>query len=207
MKYKENNKTSPITKVMKWKVSKTENVTLTNEQVRRIMDNTPKELRAAFTFMTFCGVRWNETKRIRWSDINWEKKSLRIAVTGTKNGQDRHVDICDNAMEWLKTALKGDGLIVPFGTNTQYGKAIAKVKEAAGFEEGQYPRNGLRTTFISCHYEKHGDLNFTAKQAGNSPSVIREHYLNLTSKKDADAFFEIRPTKKSKIFQLFDTNA
>ena len=192
-------KTSPITKAMKWKVAKSENVTLTNEQVRRIMDNTPKELRAAFTFMTFCGVRVDETKRLRWSDINWEKKSLRIAATGAKTSQGRHVEICDNAMEWLKTAPKGDGLIVPFDTKAKYDKATAKVRKAAGFKKGQYPKNGLRKTFISCHYEKHGDLKYTAKQAGNSPSVIQEHYLNLTSKKDADAFFEIRPTKKSKI--------
>lgn len=44
-------------------------------------------------FMAFCGARKSETLRLKWSDVDWERKQLTIGSDGqTKNHQARVVD-------------------------------------------------------------------------------------------------------------------
>jgi hypothetical protein len=51
----------------------------------------------------------------------------------------------------------------------------------------------LRHTFISMHVAKFRSMGDTALQAGNSESIIRRHYLNVTTPQEAGAFFAIKP--------------
>ena len=186
--------TNPVEKVKKWKVAKKENILLTNDETMGILENAPVELLPAFVLMAFCGVRVAEVRRLKWSDIIWSKKSVRIAATSAKNSRGRHVDIPDNAIEWLTQFKDESGLISKFQTKTTFDKVARKVREAAGVTKY---RNGFRKTFISCHYEKYEDINNTAKQAGNSVKVIETHYKQLVTNEDAVAYFNIRPDAKS----------
>lgn len=46
-----------------------------------------------FRLMAYCGSRRNETLRLKWSDVNWEKRQLAIGTDGlSKNGERRIVD-------------------------------------------------------------------------------------------------------------------
>ena len=43
--------------------------------------------------MAYCGARMTETLHLKWDDVNWERKQLKIGSDGeTKNGTARHVD-------------------------------------------------------------------------------------------------------------------
>ena len=44
----------------------------------------------------------------------------------------------------------------------------------------------------------HGNENLTAQQAGNSPAMIHAHYKGLATKKEAEAWFAIKPAKTEK---------
>lgn len=51
----------------------------------------------------------------------------------------------------------------------------------------------LRHTFISMFVAKIRSIGEAAIQAGNSEAIIRKHYLDLKSPKEADEFFAIVP--------------
>ena len=55
--------------------------------------------------------------------------------------------------------------------------------------------NGLRHAFCTYHFALHGNENLTAQQAGNSPAMIHAHYKGLATRKEAQAWFAIKPVK------------
>lgn len=57
----------------------------------------------------------------------------------------------------------------------------------------------LRHTFISMFVAKFRSIGEAAIQAGNSESIIRKHYLDLKTTKEAEAFYGIMP-KHAKAF-------
>jgi hypothetical protein len=64
-------------------------------------------------------------------------------------------------------------------------------------------RNGLRHAFCTYHFALHANENLTAQQAGNSPAMLFKHYKGLAVRKEAKAWFALRPRKGAKnIVQL-----
>jgi hypothetical protein len=51
----------------------------------------------------------------------------------------------------------------------------------------------LRHTFISMFVAKFRSIGEAAIQAGNSESIIRKHYLDLKTTKEAEEFYGILP--------------
>ncbi|MND02736.1 hypothetical protein D3C83_222220 [compost metagenome] len=43
----------------------------------------------------------------------------------------------------------------------------------------------------------HSNENLTAAQAGNSPGMIHEHYKGLATKREAKAWFAVKPAKSA----------
>jgi hypothetical protein len=58
--------------------------------------------------------------------------------------------------------------------------------------------NGLRHAFCTYHFALHSNENLTAAQAGNSPAMIHAHYKGLVTKSEAEKWFNVVPTSKSK---------
>ena len=74
-------------------------------------------------------------------------------------------------------------------------------------EDAQVPvkRNGLRHSFCTYHFALHANENLTAQQAGNSPAMIHQHYKGLATKKEAVAWFGVKPKRAlaANVTQLF----
>jgi integrase len=144
--------------------------------------------------MTFCGVRNREMFRLDWSAIDWEDGTLELtAEEGKREGHARHVTIPTNALEWLRPLAKKRGKIAAFRDFDEYTRRLQAARALAGWDVGQWPNNALRKTFISCHYETHGSIDETAKQAGTSVGMIHTHYRKLIKKARADKLWNIRP--------------
>lgn len=56
---------------------------------------------------------------------------------------------------------------------------------------GIWQENLLRHTGFSYLYKRSGNIDDCCRQAGNSPEVAFEHYVKMTRKADADAFYAI----------------
>jgi integrase len=169
-------------------------VILEPDEVRQLLHASPEDTLPALVLMMFCGVRNREMFRLDWSAIDWDDSTLEItAEEGKREGHARHVTIPANALEWLRPLAKKRGKIAAFRDFDEYTRRLQAARALAGWGVGEWPANALRKTFISCHYETHGSIDETAKQAGTSVAMIFTHYRKLIKKAKADLLWEIRP--------------
>jgi hypothetical protein len=68
-------------------------------------------------------------------------------------------------------------------------------------------RNGLRHGFVSAHYALHSDEGLTAKESGNSPTMLHKNYKGLMTKKQGEAWFNVAPVRPGNVVQLGATAA
>jgi integrase len=185
---------NPVTATTAPKTRRKRAVILEPDEVRQLLHASPEYTLPALVLMTFCGVRNREMFRLDWSAIDWEDGTLAItAEEGKREGHARHVTIPANALEWLRPLAKKRGKIAAFRDFDEYTRRLQAARALAGWGVGQWPNNALRKTFISCHYETHGSIDETAKQAGTSVAMIFTHYRKLIKKAKADLLWEIRP--------------
>ena len=185
---------NPVTATTAPKIRRKRAVILEPDEVRQLLHASPKDTLPALVLMTFCGVRNREMFRLDWSAIDWEDGTLEItAEEGKREGHARHVTIPAAALEWLRPLSKKRGKIAAFRDFDEYTRRLQAARALAGWGVGEWPNNALRKTFISCHYETHGSIDETVKQAGTSVAMIFTHYRKLIKKAKADLLWEIRP--------------
>jgi integrase len=170
-------------------------VILTPVEVEKLLNSSTADTVPALVLMSFCGIRNRELFRLSWSCVDWEDSTIEIsAEEGKREGHARHVSIPANALEWLRPYAKKRGKIADFKDFDEYTRRLQDARALAGWAVGDWPANALRKTFISCHYETHGSIDETAKQAGTSAAMIHAHYRKLIKKKEAEKLWEILPT-------------
>lgn len=59
-------------------------------------------------------------------------------------------------------------------------------------------RDETRHSFISYHVAIHRSIGDAALEAGNSESMVRQHYLNLHTREEGEAFFSLVPDMKAR---------
>ncbi len=186
---------NPVTATSPPKSRRKRAVILTPEEVEKLLNASPAATLPALVLMTFCGIRNREMSRLDWSAVDWEDGTIEItAQEGKREGHARHVTIPANALEWLRPHAKKRGKIADFRDFDEYTRRLQDARTLAGWPVGEWPENALRKTFISCHYETHGSIDETAKQAGTSVAMIHTHYRKLIKKREAEKLWKIRPT-------------
>lgn len=174
---------------------------ITPEEVEKLLNASPAKTLPALVLMSLCGIRNKEMFRLDWTAVDWEDSTIEVsAEEGKREGHARHVTIPSNALEWLRPHAKKRGFIFERGNLSkklefdEYTRRLQDARTLAGWPVGEWPENALRKTFISCHYETHGSIDETAKQAGTSVAMIHTHYRKLIKKREAEKLWKIRPT-------------
>ena len=199
---------NPVTATSPPKSRRQRAVILTPEEVEKLLNASPAETLPALVLMTFCGIRNREMFRLDWSAVDWEDNTVEItAEQGKREGHARHVTISAAALEWLRPHAKKRGKIADFRDFDEYTRRLQDARSLAGWAVGKWPENALRKTFISCHYETHGSIDDTAKQAGTSVGMIHKHYRKLIKKKEAEKLWKIHPTAGPKNLLPFQPTA
>jgi integrase len=165
----------------------------TPEQMRLLLNECKTSFLPVIVLGAFAGLRSEEIARIKWSDFKWEKGHIYLGSEVTKTNRTRTVPILPNLAEWLKPWTELNKRVFEHTTASAQKCALAK---QLGFKWG---RNTLRHSFISYRLALIKDIAQVAVEAGNSPSVIHKHYLELTSPAEAQEWFEIRPTTVTQI--------
>ncbi|NRA49521.1 MAG: tyrosine-type recombinase/integrase [Phaeodactylibacter sp.] len=160
------------------------------------------ELLAYTAICLFAGLRPDsEMRNLTWDSINLEDAEIR--VTRGKTRIPRTVEMPTNLLKWLMICDKTKP-IYP----TNFRRKWAKIRQAAGFKGGAattekqrqaekdlkpWQSDVTRHSAISNRVRQKGDINTTATWAGNSPAVIRKHYLGLVSGSESAEFWNISP--------------
>lgn len=194
---------NPVRDTAKVMVRRKKTEILSPEEVATLLEHCSEETLPSVVLMVFCGIRNGELYRLDWRDIDWEDSTIEITAEKAKGeGHARHVTIPKNALEWLEPVAKKRGAIAPFEKMDSFTKALQYCRVAAGWKSGEWPVNALRKTFISCHYESHGSIDETAKQAGTSVGIIHRYYRKLIKSKDAKKLWEISPNRKADVISI-----
>ncbi len=132
---------------------------LTADEVRKLLDATPKKLhRALFALTVGVGLRPQEVVRVRWEDIEWKRGLLRVRGTKTEEAAAT-IPMTLFAMEELDAWREdcGDpeeGLVFTWGGKPigSFKTALKTAAAAAGIDRGGSRRvfpNLLRHSFAS----------------------------------------------------------
>lgn len=157
------------------KIRKTNYAIYLPSEYHTLLGAAPDEMLPALVLLGFCGVRPNEMRRLTWSDIRFETRTVVIDATQAKTASRRTVPLCESAITWLSQFKGAEGPIWG-GKSDYWSKALNRLHREVGVK--QLP-NGLRHSYISYRLTLTGDVNRTALEAGNSATMIHRHYHAL----------------------------
>ena len=135
----------------------------------------------------FAGLRTAEVCRQKWSDINLERRFIRVTDAKGNTAQKRLVPISDNLMEWLLLCRRQDGVCCDYPRPEE---AIKRLATRAGID---WKHNALRHSFISYRVAEIQDVAKVSLEAGNSPKMIFRHYREVVTPEEAQTWFSITP--------------
>ncbi|WP_324726055.1 hypothetical protein [Actomonas aquatica] len=124
---------------------------------------------------------FDTVKREGWK-VLYNGLVLRIPF-GKVGGESRPVHTPENLKAWLETYP--DMLEVPH--RAWHSRNISKAFDL--------PPNSLRHTSTSAYISSGGSFGTAAMLYGNSEEILTKHYVNLMTKEDADAFWQIFPSE------------
>ena len=153
--------------------------------LEHIREHHPEYL-GALVIAGFCGLRRAEIHLQQWEDVNLERKFVRVSKAKRNTPARRLVPLSDAAVRWLTLCSTREG---PVCSNLAIDR-IRDIGRTAGFE---LPDNCFRHSFISHQVAQTGNVAETALEAGNSPRVIFQHYRELFTKEEGEAWFTLVP--------------
>lgn len=163
------------------------------DQCRRLLDaaRTHKsgKLLGYVALGLFGGLRPFEAARLTWDKINLVDNEIRIEADISKTGRPRTIELNPTLRAWLELCDRTR----PFAPG-DWDNELRAIREAAEIEH--WPHDVLRHTGISHYWRKSGSYGITAQWAGNSESIIRDHYQARVSSEQTKQFFGLLPQRK-----------
>lgn len=191
---------NPVTPLETRILPKTEPKFYTVEESAKILYATPKDsfMRLFIVLSLLGGFRHAEVLRMKWKHLNFEYNDVSIDGSMTKTHMRRKVILPENAKKWLlpysEMAKNPEEYIFPWnevgGDVHKLYSMIDSVFEKAGVER---IKNGFRHTAATYHYAMSGNSIESSDQLGNTPIILKTHYMALTTKAKAKEFYSILP--------------
>ncbi len=167
---------------------------LTLDEVKMLIATPCKypELKQAFLFSCFCGLRMSDIRRLRWQDIRATKDGgLQVEVVQQKTGEPIYVPLSENARQWLPdSGCSGDGdrvFILPHVSTIE--KYLAVWGKEAGVEK-----------HLTYHVSRH--TNATLMIAYGADLYTVSKLLGHTSVKTTAIYAKIMDENKRKTVNL-----
>jgi integrase len=156
----------------------------------------------------FAGLRPGEAKGLRWENINFNEGFIRVMPETSKVRAARIVDLTPTLLKWLLPCRQPAG---PIGIKTQnqfdyyMTRAGENHKGVIGQAGVKWIQDGPRKTFATMHFAVNQDAAKLAAILGhvNGQDVLYKHYRGLTTRKEAEKYWEISPTREmGKVIQF-----
>jgi integrase len=173
----------------------------TQRLMNRVSDVVP-QMEPYFAIGLFSGLRPNELECLDWEQIDLDKHRITVRPEVAKKRRQRYVDISDNLLEWLLPYRKQRGRI--YFSRHWFDKARGVHRNNKKIEP-IVPWSGdvMRHSYGSYHLGMHEDAARTSLQMGHTTQgILFEHYRNLVTKEDSEAFWSIVPATTGNIIPL-----
>ena len=135
----------------------------------------PMDLVPIMALGCFAGVRPEESARVDWEMIDFDRRHIDLPASITKDGNRRIVDTSDNLLEWLLLCRRPAGKILP----ENFRRKRWALCRAMNWKDG-WPEDILRHSYGSYHLAKHRNAALTADQMGHKNSrMLYAHYREV----------------------------
>ena len=162
--------------------------------LQRLLEKVRPGFLAYLVIAAFAGLRQSEIQRLRWHNIS--KDYIRVPPGQYRVKSTRLVPIQPNLKAWLAFCPKEEPMVVPFKNPTNQ---LVDLFEKAGVE---LKHNCLRHSFGTYRVAATQNIHQTALEMGNSPAMIRKHYMEVVPKEEGEAWFAIMPTVPEEVVEF-----
>lgn len=149
---------------------------------------------APLALAALCGMRRSEVQNQLWDDIHLKRRFLKVSSAKKGTPAKRIIRLSEKAIQWLTVAAQPAGKVCPTTT-----WAMDRIRDIGQTNDRfRLPPNCFRNGYISHLVALSGDINRTSLEAGNSPNIIRKHYLELVTADDGAEWFGSFPEVATK---------
>ena len=142
-----------------------------------------------FCLSTFAGLRPEEAEKTTWADVNFEEQWIRVQAQTTKTRQRRIVYPQPVVFPWLRV-LHDHHWKLPVGKAERGNILKDHLRAVVGWPA--WKKDVTRHTAASMWFSV-GSAETVTKALGHSESMLREHYMALVTKTDAEKFWQLTP--------------
>lgn len=162
----------------------------TPAEAQKLLENAPKDCKAAFAILLFAGVRPKELTRLTWADIR--EGFIHLSPKITKTRQVRNIDIEPNLAAWLSAYPNETGneeaRIIP----PNWQRKAPKTRKNAGLSKRN---DAARHSYATYHLTKYRDKGLLEANMGHvqGSDMLMRHYRAAATPAEADAYWSILP--------------
>lgn len=164
---------------------------LTIDEVKALIETDIKryQIKQAFLFAVFCGLRISDIRALKWGDLSNDGKQWRASVLMQKTKERLELPLSDEAMKWLpeRGGASNDALVFGNLPNALgINRGIKEWAKQAGIKK-DICFHVSRHTFATALLTMGADLYTTSKLLGHTNLSTTQIYADIVSKKKADA--------------------
>lgn len=163
---------------------------LTTGDVRRLMQTPYKyeQIKCAFLFSVFTGLRWSDIKRLTWQDLQEDENGKYFHIRMKKTAKPISVYLSSTGAQYLPehTADNESGLIFTLPNNTRINVHVRRWCKEAGVKK-QVCFHIARHTFGTMMLNNDVPLEVVSKMMGHTKLSTTEIYAKLLNKTIASA--------------------
>ena len=202
--YIDKNPTKMVPAVYCPKKPDTERDYLTAEEIRRMIaaQCMYRQLKNAFLFSCFTGLRKSDIMQLRWSEIIKDNGRLIIYKRIQKTQRWLSIPLSGKAIEWLPKRNRHaneDGNIFKPMSNSSISDNIRKWALAAGIKHKRVSFHTARHTFATLELSLGADLYTVSKLLGHSSITTTQVYAKVVDKQKEQAVSLIDRAFKKKV--------
>lgn len=162
---------------------------LTVDEVKRLIDTPCKreDIKAAFLFSCFCGLRISDVKSLKWKNIITEGDKTRVEILQYKTKQPLYLPLNKQALRWMpeRGSASDEDKVFPTLPSKNY-DCIPEWSRAAGISK-HVTYHLSRHTFATMELTMGADLYTTSKLLGHTEVRTTQIYAKIINKKKDEA--------------------
>lgn len=183
----------PVEHIVRRKTIPTKD-TYTPKEFARMLATAESRDQIFLVLCGLCGLRPQEARPeaqnkpgVRWEHFDWRRNLIDLPAETSKTRERRFVPLCTAAIAFL-SPKQGVGECIPHLGGQYIPKRVSK---ASGVP---WKPDALRHSYASYKLALSKNMAALALEMGNSPTMIRQYYLNLKHDDQAELWFSVRPS-------------